>query len=101
MTETLPVRREPDPEYDRIARIGQWLAAAESGDKSREALGAAAALRIFYTRELGLPPLAAAELSVIKGRLYVGAKLLRAIAQQRGYHVVRVYSTNEKCTAAL
>jgi hypothetical protein len=45
--------------------------------------------------------LAAAELSVIKGRLFVGAKLLRALAVKRGYRVVRLESTAELCTALL
>jgi predicted TIM-barrel fold metal-dependent hydrolase len=40
---------------DRYARIGQWLAAAESGSKDPNALGAGAALRLVYVHELGLP----------------------------------------------
>src|SRR5262249_50596029 len=60
-----------------------------------------AALRLYYARELGLPPMAAAELSVIKGRLFVQAKLLRALAAQHGYRVTRVDSTDATCTAVL
>ena len=60
-------KREPS-RLDEIARLGQWLAAAESGDSSPNAQGATAALRLYYAAELGLTPMAAAELSVIKGR---------------------------------
>src|SRR5262245_7325832 len=102
MTETtLEVRPAAQLELDQFARLGMWLAAAESGQSSPEAKGAAAALRIYYAVQLGLPPLAAAELSVIKGRVFVGAKLLRALAARAGLRVVRVYSTHEKCTAAV
>lgn len=90
-----------DPELDRFARLGRWLALSESNKDDEVARGAAAALRLFYARELGLPPMAAAELSVIKGRLFVQAKLLRALAHERGYRVTKVASTDEACTAAL
>jgi hypothetical protein len=86
---------------DEIARLGQWLAAAESGDSSQNAKGATAALRLYYATELGLTPLAVAELSMIKGRLYVGAQLLRALAVQRGYRVFRVDLSDETCTAQI
>src|SRR5262245_32555627 len=77
-------------ELDRFARLGQWLALSESGDVSAKAKGATAALRLYYASELGLTPMAAAELTVIKGRLYVGAQLLRALAVRAGYQIVRV-----------
>src|SRR5262245_16347276 len=99
---TLEVRPAAQLELDQFARLGMWLAAAaESGQCTPEAKGAAAALRIYYAVQLGLPPLAAAELSVIKGRVFVGAKLLRALAARAGLRVIRVYSTHEKCTAAV
>ena len=84
-----------------IARLGQWLAAAESGDSSPNAQGATAALRLYYAAELGLTPMAAAELSVIKGRLYVGAQLLRALAIRAGYRVFRIDASDDACTARL
>ena len=43
-------------DLDRIARLGLWLAAAESGSKDPNALGAAAALRIAYAESLGFRP---------------------------------------------
>jgi hypothetical protein len=64
-------------------------------------LGAAAALRLYYAETLGLPPLAAAELSVVRGRLIVSAKLLRALAVKHGYRVERVEIDDEHCVAAI
>jgi len=90
-----------DPELDRFARLGTWLALSEGGDGSPRALGAAAALRMFYAQELGLPPMAASELSVIHGKLFVQAKLLRALAARAGYRVRRVDSDETTCTAVL
>ena len=90
------------PSYlDEIARLGLWLAASESGDNSANAKGATAALRLYYARELGLTPMAAAELTVIKGRLYVGAQLLRALAIRAGYRVFRLDASDESCTARI
>ena len=66
---------------DDLARLGAWLALSESGASDEKARGAAAALRLYYAAELGLPPLAVAELSVIKGRLFVSAQLMRALAE--------------------
>src|SRR4029077_18538955 len=86
---------------DELARLGTWLALSESGSESEKAKGASAALRLYYAQELGLPPLAAAELSVIKGRLFLSAQLLRALAMRRGYLLERVESTDTSCTAVL
>lgn len=97
----LPVVPQPDTELERFRTVGWWLALAESGDQTQKALGAAAALRLFYVSELGLPPLAAAELSVIHGRVFVGSKLLRALAARQGYGVTKLESTAETCTAAV
>jgi len=99
LADNLPAVR--DVELDRLARLGQWLALSESGATDAKALGAAAALRLYYAEQLGLPPLAAAELSVIKGRLFVSAQLLRALAEDRGYRVDRVDATDQTCTAIL
>lgn len=101
MTEQALVKRRPDPELDRLARLGEWLAYAESGQKTQTAMGATAALRMFYIQQLDLPLVAAAELSVIKGRVYVGAKLLRALGLRKGLRVIRVNSNTETCTAIL
>lgn len=97
--DALPVVR--DPELDRLARLGKWLALAESKTDTPEAKGATAALRLYYAGELGLPPLAAAELSMIGGRLVVSARLLRALALRAGYRVIRVESSDEQCVAAV
>jgi hypothetical protein len=89
-------------ELDRLARLGQWLAALESGQNDTHAKGAAAALRFYYAEQLDLPPTAVSELSVINGRLHVGAQLLRALAERRGYRVLRSDDSNdESCTAIL
>jgi hypothetical protein len=95
---TLAVR---DPELGRIATLGKWLALSESGQDNQQAKGASAALRLYYADKLELPPLAVAELSVIRGRLVVGAKLLRALAARQGYRVLRANSDNTSCTAIL
>jgi hypothetical protein len=98
--ETLPAVREPS-RLDNLARLGQWLALSETGDTAEKAKGAAAALRLYYASELGLSPLAAAELTLIKGRLYVGAQLLRALAVRAGYRVYRADASDETCTARI
>jgi hypothetical protein len=97
----LTTRDRLAPELDRIARLGQWLAASELRDPDANAKGAAAALRLYYAEQLGLPPLAAAEVSVIGGRLVVSARLLRALAVRAGYRVVAVDRSETSCTAAL
>lgn len=89
-------------ELDKYARLGKWLAASEADTGAPADRGASAALRLYYAAELGLPPMAAAELSVIKGRLFVQSKLLRAMAAQRGYRVRRDPASDDtSCTAIL
>lgn len=78
------------PELDELARVGQWLAAAEARDPDTNQKGAAAALRMYLARELGLPPLAGLELSVVKGRVVVSARLYQALAYRAGYKVVEL-----------
>src|SRR5262249_13171352 len=90
-----------DPELDRFARLGKWLALAESGADSELARGAGAALRMYYAEGLGLPPFAATELYLRGGRLISSAKLIRALAQRAGYQVVRVNETQHSVTAAI
>jgi hypothetical protein len=95
-------RREPDPAIDRIARVGQWLAASEAGNaQPTRQQEMAAALRLYYVLELGLKPQAASAISVIKGRLYPHTQMLRAMAKSHGYDVVRVHGDDESCTAAV
>jgi hypothetical protein len=102
MSETLPAPRVVAPELDGIARLGRWLAASEVESPNEEQRGAAAALRIYFARELGLSPLAASELSIIRGRLVVSAKLIRARAASYGFRVERDDTSNEtKCIARL
>jgi hypothetical protein len=93
--------RSADPELDRFARLGQWLAAAESGSSDANTRGAAAALRIYYAEELNLPPWASAEISIIKGRLTPSAKLFRALAAREGLDVRPTDETDQACTAVL
>lgn len=90
-----------DDMLNRAARLGMWLAAAESGSKDPKALGMAAALRVAYADSLGLPAHAASEVYVIKGNLTLSSKLLRALAHQHGIVVQRVEETPESCTAAV
>ena len=95
------IAKQQPSRLDELARLGTWLAASESGDATPTAKGATAALRLYYAAELGLTPMAAAELTVIKGRLYVGAQLLRALAIRAGYRVFRADLSDETCTARL
>ena len=97
--ETLPARVST-PELDRFARVGKWLASAEI-EKPSESKQMAAALRLFYAESLDLSPLAAAELSMINGRLQVSSQLLRALARRAGYLVASTYLDDQKCTAQL
>ena len=64
-----------DTDLDRIARLGMWLAAAESNSNDPKAKGMAAALRIGYAESLGLPAHAAGEIHIIKGNLTLSAKM--------------------------
>jgi hypothetical protein len=88
-------------ELDRFARLGTWLAALESGKDDANSRGAAAALRFYYADELELPATAVSELTVINGKLFIGAQLLRALAERAGYRVARLESSDETCTASL
>jgi hypothetical protein len=100
-TQTQDLVRQATPELDRFARLGQWLALLESGETSAKALGAANALRFYYAAELALPPTAVAEITVIHGRLFIGAQLMRALAEREGYRVKRVAGDDKACTAEL
>jgi len=99
MTENLPAVQARD--LERFRTVGYWLSLSESGEDTPKARGASAALRLYYAEQLGLPPLAAQELSVIKGKLVVGAQLLRAIAAREGYRVIRTEESDKSCTARL
>lgn len=83
---------------DRVARLGMWLAAAESKSTDPKAKGMAAALRIAYAESLGLPAHAASEVHIINGGLALSAQLKRAQAFTQGYHVVPVAQSSESCT---
>lgn len=96
-----PEKTSALPELDYSARLGMWLAAAESNSTDPKARGMAAALRIEYARLLGLPPHAAQEIHVIKGNLTLSAKLCRALAHQHGLRVLRVEGTDTSVTAAV
>jgi len=91
----------PPSQLDDLARLGQWLAWAESGNTDEKSRGAGAALRLYYARELGLTPMAASELSLINGRLVVGAALLRALARRAGYWIQRLDDNDQTCTARI
>lgn len=86
---------------DDIARMGLWLAAAESGSRDAKAQGMAAALRMAYASSLGLPLHAASEVYLIQGNLTLSAKLCRALAHSHGITVERVDVTPDSCTAVV
>ena len=95
------LERVPDVALDRAARLGKWLAAAESGSRDPNAMGMAAALRIAYAEHLGLPAHAAGEIHIIKGNLTLSAKMCRALAHKHGLRVIRKAATDDSCTAAV
>ena len=103
MTEpaALPAVRERNQRLDDLARLGQWLSWAEADQPDERSRGASAALRLYYASELGLSAMAAAELSIIKGRLVVGAVLLRALARRAGYRVTRLTGDGQVCVARI
>lgn len=88
-------------DLDSVARLGLWLAAAESNSADPKAKGMAAALRIAYAERLGLPAHAAQEIHLIKGNLTLSAKLCRALARPHGLRVTLVDETKDSCTAAV
>lgn len=93
--------RSGNTDLDNSARLGMWLAAAESNSNDPKARGMAAALRIEYARLLGLPPHAAQEIHLVKGNLTLSAKLCRALAHQHGLRVVRLDEKADSVTAAV
>jgi hypothetical protein len=111
MTSNEVERREPgtqlaaiphtSPELDRVARLGMWLAAVESGSKDPKALGMGAALRIAYAESIGLPAHAASEVHVIKGNLTISAKLCRALGKPHGITVEALDASDQACTAVV
>jgi len=88
-------------DLDRVARLGMWLAAAESKSDDPKAKGMAAALRIAYAEHLGLPAHAAQDIHVIDGSLNLSSRLKRALAHNHGLRVVAENETDESCTAVL
>jgi hypothetical protein len=88
-------------DLDPIARMGQWLAAAEAEQNDVKGRGMQAALRLAFARELGFPLYAAAEVHVIKGKLSLGATILRALAEEQGYEVKKVDASDTACTAVV
>ena len=90
-----------DQEYDRYARLGSWLAAAEGSVDPKGKDGMAAAARVAIAAESGWPWRAAFEISIIHGTPHISSKMLRALAEREGYRVVRIEETAESCTAAV
>ena len=88
-------------DLDQTARLGLWLAAAESNSNDPKARGMAAALRIAYAQSLGLPAHAGSEIHMIRGNLTLSAKLCRALANKHGLRVIPVEETADSCTAAV
>lgn len=88
-------------DLDRVARLGMWLAAAESQSNEPKAKGMGAALRIAYAESLGLPAHAASEIHIINGNLATSAQLKRAQAWAQGFHVVPTKETADSCTVEI
>jgi hypothetical protein len=86
---------------DRVARLGMWLAAAESKSTDPKARGMAAALRIAYAESLGLPAHAASEIHIINGSLATSAQLKRAQAFSHGFQILPTVETEDTCTVEI
>lgn len=96
-----PAIAHTSTELDRVARLGMWLAAAESNSTDPKARGMAAALRIAWAESLGLASYGATEVHIIKGQPTLSAKAFRALAHQHGIRVEPVDDTAESCTAVV
>jgi len=90
----------PLADLQRLWKLGQWLALTE-GELTRQSQ-AAATMRWFLATDLDLPLSAALEISIIDGRPYFSARLLRILAIRHGYRIVPgPDSGDEVCTAIL
>ena len=90
-----------DFELDRFARLGTWLAMAESNSKDPKILGAKAALRLYVAKQLGLSPWASNGIVFINGQIGATSELKRGIAYTEGFDVVKVEQTADSCTAVV
>lgn len=97
----VPVSASGDVEYDRYARLGTWLAAAEGSSEPKGKDGMAAAARVAIAVESGWPWRAAFEIALVHGSPHISSRLLRALAEREGYRVVRLEQDDESCTAAV
>lgn len=100
-TQALAIPATGDVEFDRFARLGTWLAAAEGSSDPKGKDGMAAAARVAIAVESGWPWRAAFEIAVIHGSPHISSKMLRALAEREGYRVVRIEETADSCTAAV
>jgi hypothetical protein len=92
---------QPPGHLEDLRKLGYWLSLAEADDQSEKGRGAAAALRLFWAEQLGLAPMAANDLPLIKGRPYIMASVARALAHRRGYRIEKVDSSDVSCTAVI
>lgn len=94
------VKHEPGHLTD-LGRLGTWLALAEENDQSERGRGAAAALRLYWAEQMGLAPMAANDIPLIKGRPYVQANVARALAHRAGYVVRKENASADSVTAVI
>jgi hypothetical protein len=97
----VPVVQTADKEYDRFARLGTWLAAAEGSNDPRGRDGMAAAARVAIAVESGWPWRAAFEIALVHNKPHISSALLRALAEAEGYRVLKVDGDETSCTAAV
>jgi hypothetical protein len=97
----VPVAQTADKEYDRFARLGTWLAAAEGSSEPKGKDGMAAAARVAIAVESGWPWRAAFEIALVHNKPHISSALLRALAEAEGYRVQKVDSTDTECTAVV
>ncbi len=81
--------------------LGHWLGLAEGGDNATPAQQAAGALRLYFLHQMDLPLWAAPELTMLRGKLFMSAALLRYLADRSGYRIIRTESSEESCTASV
>ena len=86
---------------DDLRQLGWWLSLAEADDHSEKGRGAASALRLYWAEQMGLSPMAANDIPLIKGRPYIQANVARALAHRAGYRVVKTDDSDRESATAV
>lgn len=83
----------------RTWKLAQWTAMLD--DPGPTGVAAAAAIARYLVGDLRLPGAAYLEVSIIDGRPYLSARLLRILALRQGFRITPLEMTPERCTVQL